>query len=270
MNRKQEGFGFVITLLILGWWIGSPAPVEPAEDTAVETVVVPAPPVEKGGDRSPPETVADVLKDLQASQEAADAGGTTPTLLPASASSCSCGGDKRKSCACKRCKCKTIASVSLRDAIRGYVEDGGQRAFVIGKTDWQHLVDEHGWAPGQLRGLNHDELQYLHGASHAGKLSSNQFVAANRNAAPFNPGAAARLPTASGADKLTIHMAPFHCPPCNTVKGYDWQGFDVSWVTGGADAYPTIAWFDKDGQRRVLRGAYSPKRVRWSFDRTME
>lgn len=243
MNRKKEGFGFVITLLILSWWIGSPAPVEPADDTAVETVAVPAPPDEKGGDRSPPETVVEVP---QVPQEAADAGGKTPTLLPASASS------------------------SVREAVRAYIKGGGQRAFVIGKADWQHLVDEHGWAPDQLRGLNHDELQYLHGASHAGKLSPNQFVAANRNAAPFNPGAAARLPTAPGADKLTIHVAPFHCPPCEQVKRMDWQGFDVSWVTGGADAYPTIAWRDKDGVRRVLRGAYSPSRVRWSYNRTME
>lgn len=56
MKRKKDGYGFVVTLLLLGWLIGSPAPVEPvpADDTPavvpVEAVsVIPSPPDEKGG-----------------------------------------------------------------------------------------------------------------------------------------------------------------------------------------------------------------------------
>jgi hypothetical protein len=53
MKPKKDGVGFVVTLLLLGWLIGSPAEVEPvpADDTPV---VVPSPPDEKGGDLGSP------------------------------------------------------------------------------------------------------------------------------------------------------------------------------------------------------------------------
>lgn len=68
--------------------------------------------------------------------------------------------------------------------------------------------------------------------------------------------------------EITIRVAPFYCPPCNALKRMDWDGFDVHWEIGGADAYPQISWMDSDGTRRVLTGPYRPDQVRWSWERT--
>jgi hypothetical protein len=254
--KNEKPVGFILTLLFLGWLLGSPGDAEPAVESAVTST-------ERGGDTpSLPQDVAVPGTDAPPTP-GSDVPPTTPVVASEPLTSCQCNGDPSR-CSCTNCRC------SVRCAIASYRKGGGQRAYVRGKSDWLHLVNDHGWDSDQLRGLTVDDLQYLHGASHAGKLESSQFVAASTNAAPFNPGAAVRHPTAPGADKpsITIHLADFKCPPCDVLKGYDWQDFDVTWVTGGADAYPSIAWHDKDGMRRVLRGAYSPWRVKWSWERT--
>lgn len=74
--------------------------------------------------------------------------------------------------------------------------------------------------------------------------------------------------TAPSKPSLRIALADFPCPPCDAVKAMDWSDFDVEWVTGGAESYPQISWLDKRGVRRVLTGAYTPSRVRWSWERT--
>lgn len=91
--------------------------------------------------------------------------------------------------------------------------------------------------------------------------------------APFSPDAAS--PAAPGADDnavqkpaITINLADFPCPPCETLKGYDWSEFNVTWETGGAESYPQISWTDKRGVKRVLTGAYTPRRVMWSYRET--
>lgn len=171
-------------------------------------------------------------------------------------------------------------AADLRAAIREYRASGGQRYYVRGKTDWQHLTQDHGWTAEQIRGLGLDELQFLHGATHTGAIQPEQFVAANRNAAPFAPETVS-LPSPGADNKpenkpenkpsITITVAPFHCPPCNQLKRMDWSGFDVTWKTGGSvQAYPEISWTDKRGTKRFLTGAYSPWRVKWSHDRTMD
>lgn len=93
--------------------------------------------------------------------------------------------------------------------------------------------------------------------------------------APFSPAAA--VPAAPGAENeavqkpaITINLADFPCPPCETLKGYDWGEFAVTWETGGAESYPQISWTDKRGVKRVLTGAYTPSRVMWSFRETMK
>lgn len=90
--------------------------------------------------------------------------------------------------------------------------------------------------------------------------------------APFTPDAPALLgaPGADDKPKLRINIADFPCPPCDTLKGYEWDAFDVEWVTGGAESYPQISWLDSRGVRRVLTGAYSPSRVMWSLRETMK
>lgn len=87
---------------------------------------------------------------------------------------------------------------------------------------------------------------------------------------PSTPPVATAPPAAADTKPaITITVAPFHCPPCNAVKAMDWSGFDVTWVTGGAvSAYPEISWKDKRGVKRILTGAYTPSRVRWSWERT--
>ena len=166
----------------------------------------------------------------------------------------------------------TGAPSDLRSAIRAYRDSGGVRYYVRGKSDSQHLTQDHGWSAEQIRGLGLDELQFLHGATHTGKIQPNLFVAAPGSAAPFTPADA--TPRPSGADTkpaITITVAPFHCPPCNQLKRMDWKDFDVTWKTGGnVRAYPEISWTDKRGTKRTLTGAYSPWRVRWSYDRTMD
>lgn len=77
MKPKKDGYGFVITLFLLAWWIGSPGDVEPVP--ADETVsVAPSPPDEKGGDPT---------EDASQDANAADAGVTvSETAAPASVS----------------------------------------------------------------------------------------------------------------------------------------------------------------------------------------
>lgn len=89
--------------------------------------------------------------------------------------------------------------------------------------------------------------------------------------APFSPDAVPPAdPGAESKPKLRINIADFPCPPCETLKGYSWDEFDVEWVTGGAPSFPQISWLDSRGVRRVLTGAYTPSRVKWSYDRTVE
>lgn len=56
--------------------------------------------------------------------------------------------------------------VSLKQRIAAYRARGGQAWYVRGKSDSQHLVDDHGWTWAQINGLSAIELQYLHGMSH--------------------------------------------------------------------------------------------------------
>lgn len=154
--------------------------------------------------------------------------------------------------------------VSLRAAIAAYRKAGGQRAYVRGMTDYQHLVRDHKWSDAQLKGLTFDELQYLHGASHAGKLTPDAFRA------PADATPATAPPAAPAADKpsITITVADFYCAPCNQLKAMDWKDFNVTWAVGGAPAYPQISWQDARGVTRVLTGAYTPSRVMWSWKAT--
>ena len=69
--------------------------------------------------------------------------------------------------------------------------------------------------------------------------------------------------------EITIKTAPFHCPPCEQVKGMDWSEFRVTWETGGAiQSYPEISWRDDRGVIRHLNGAYKPSQVLWSLSQT--
>lgn len=158
------------------------------------------------------------------------------------------------------------ASVSLKQAIAAYRRNGGVRYFVRGKTDAQHVVEDHGWTYAQIRGLTHDEIQYLHGASHTGKLQPSSF------GAPVERPAGAP-PSPAGSDsrpRLTITVAPFHCPPCNQVKRMDWSGFDVDWRTGGhvERGYPEISWRDESGKKWWKAGAYRPDQIMGLVERT--
>ena len=103
-------------------------------------------------------------------------------------------------------------------------------------------------------------------------LQPSKYVAGPTPPAPFTPPEATAPPAAADTKPaITITVAPFHCPPCNMLKSYDWSGFDVTWVTGGnVSAYPEISWIDHRGVKRILTGAYTPKRVRWSWDRTQQ
>jgi hypothetical protein len=74
-----------------------------------------------------------------------------------------------------------------------------------------------------------------------------------------------------GADKpsITITVADFYCAPCDELKAMDWSAFTVDWKVGGdVKAFPEISWIDQRGVKRVLTGAYSPKRVMWSWEKT--
>jgi hypothetical protein len=82
--------------------------------------------------------------------------------------------------------------------------------------------------------------------------------------APATPSHITRKP------KITITSpASFACPACETLKRYDWSGFDVTWVSADTEpVYPTISWTGANGVRQVLRRAYRPDQVRWSWERT--
>lgn len=84
----------------------------------------------------------------------------------------------------------------------------------------------------------------------------------------FGSGAQPPVADPKSVAKIAIRCAPFHCPSCNKLKTFDWTGFDVDWQIGGADVYPEISWTDKRGVKRVLYGAYTPKQVRWSWEKT--
>lgn len=78
--------------------------------------------------------------------------------------------------------------------------------------------------------------------------------------------------TAPVSDKpvITIAVAPFYCPPCEALKAMNWSGFDVTWKTGGANAFPEISWLDDRGVKRTLTGAYRPDQVLWSWRQTQD
>lgn len=79
---------------------------------------------------------------------------------------------------------------------------------------------------------------------------------------------AERTAAPSSKPAITIAVAPFYCAPCNALKAMDWSGFDVSWQTGGAAAFPEISWRDSRGVKRTLTGAYRPDQVLWSWQQT--
>lgn len=88
--------------------------------------------------------------------------------------------------------------------------------------------------------------------------------------APFSRGTEPSDPSPGAESKpaLTIRVAPFHCPPCEVMRGYDWSGFDVTWETGGTvqRGYPEASWKDSRGTLRWLSGAHTPNQVRWSME----
>lgn len=334
MKPKKDGYGFVVTLLLLGWLIGSPAEVDPvpADDTVS---VVPAPPDdEKGGDlgspaHDEPVRVTDdpssfvhtihVRNGNTGGQGSAThiRGGVYLTCrhvfdrsvssvevdgVPASGWSIASGPDFAV--------VRTKASSAAAALVNTSPLSDGQSLRVVGQKTGLHAgeLSPKRWSHGYRAvvcavptesgdsgaGVFNDagELVGVHWGSSGNEVFFTPLSEVSSMIQPTPGSVAADAPVAAAepfcdcdpctcancacgavsASKpsITIHVADFNCPPCDVLKGYDWQDFDVQWVTGGADAYPTIAWHDKDGVRRVLRGAYSPWRVRWSYDRTMQ
>ena len=64
---------------------------------------------------------------------------------------------------------------TLKAAVQAYMAAGGQIAYVQGKSDRAHLIEDHGWSAAQLTGLTQSELMYLHGATHNGKISPTDY-----------------------------------------------------------------------------------------------
>jgi hypothetical protein len=142
----------------------------------------------EGGDRSPPETVAS-----QGAQEAADAGGTKPTLLPASAScgaascgcdtgscTCNCGGDPAK-CVCAECSCvprrytrAELTKLANEHAMSQPLSANGNRMLAATVNPWNqvwnHLKNEHGFSAEQVDGLSFNQAKWLHSGAHAGVI----------------------------------------------------------------------------------------------------
>lgn len=294
MKDKKDGYGFIVTLLLLGWLIGSPAPTEtlPADDTVA---VVPSTLDENGGDPT---------EDASQDANAADAGVTvSETAAPASVSdyvhrihvrdgntggmgsATHIGGGVYLTCghvfgravssveidgvatsarwsvssgpdfAVVRTQAATAASATVNTA---ELSDG-QSLRVVGQKTGLHEgeLSPTRWSDGYRAvvcdvptesgdsgaGVFNDagELVGVHWGSTGNEVfftplsvveSMVQFVAANRNAAPFTP--AAVTPRPPGADNVPS--------PCVLEFGAPWCGPCQS-----DDAAQLKAWLERSG-----------------------
>lgn len=143
------------------------------------------------------------------------------------------------------------APVSLKQAIAAYRASGGVRYYVRGKSDAAHLVEDHGWTYQQIAGLSFDEIQFLHGASHTGKISPSEF--------PLNV-------VADASDSsITVYTTRGNwCAACNLVKGWaddDDLPFAVKVIYDESKPWlPYIEWHDSSGYRKWFGSQYSPSK----------
>lgn len=142
----------------------------------------------------------------------------------------------------------SVAPVSLKQAIAAYRAAGGVRYYVRGKSDAAHLVEDHGWTYQQIAGLSYDELQFLHGASHTGKISPSDYGT-----------------VCSTRPVVTVYTTRGNwCAACNLVKGWkddDDLPFDVSVVYDeGKPWLPYIEWKDRNGYRKWFGSQYTPSK----------
>lgn len=162
---------------------------------------------------------------------------------------------------------------SLRDAIRDYRQSGGVRYYVKGKTDAQHLTQDHGWTQQQIAGLSGDELQFLHGATHVGAIKPGDFpnvVAGTPTVTPFTPAESPSSVGGSTRPKIRIiSPATWDCGYCPGHRNQDWSAFDATFEKrDGLPSYPATEWVDARGVTRRLYGQRTPNQVRWSWERT--
>jgi hypothetical protein len=188
------------------------------------------------------------------------------TESPTAPSACRCGGDHRKAeCSCRSCRC-----TGLVNAIRDYRAAGGQPAYVRGKTDSQHLVDDHGWSVDQVRGLTVEQQQYLHGASHAGKITPESVAAP---VAPFSP-ETNRTPSPGAVPKPVVQcFTQDNCGPCRDSEGHNWsdERFAVAHtddnVPEWVEAFPCYYWKTKAGGWHRYYG-FDPAALARTWERT--
>lgn len=118
---------------------------------------------------------------------------------------------------------------TLRERIRAYRDSGGEPWYVRGKTDVQHLIDDHGWSSSELRGLTVAELQLLHGASHTGRIV---------------PGKTATIVAVSEPQEVIVYSpASFNCPACNAWRSVSIPGVEIKHVRkdwSGWRSYPVV------------------------------
>jgi hypothetical protein len=165
---------------------------------------------------------------------------------------------------------KQPVAKSLRDLIAEYKTAGGTQAYVRGKTDAQHLVEDHGWTYDQIRGLTVNEQRYLHGASHKGKITPDSLRPASRDGETDNP--PSEKPPGVHKPAITIvSPATWDCQYCPGYRNQDWSAFNVTFEKrDGLAYYPATEWTDKRGVTQRLSGTYKPDKVMWSYKKTME
>jgi len=163
------------------------------------------------------------------------------------------------------------AASDLRSAIKSYRESGGVRYFVRGKSDWRHLIEDHGWKAEQIRGLGLDELQFLHGATHTGRINPSNYVAVTPSA-PFTPEAVSLPPSGADTKPVVKCFTQANCKSCRNSEKHDWSSeeFTVTHTDKAPDwveAFPCYYWQAKSGRWKYYYG-FSPGELRRTWKAT--
>lgn len=144
----------------------------------------------------------------------------------------------------------TQPAPTLKEAVQAYMAGGGQVAYVQGKSNRSHLIEDHGWSAAQLNGLTQQELMYLHGATHSGKISPSDYPVIQTEAEPV----------IHVDDKPLVwgYYPSWQCDYCDRAKAHDWSKypFRIKWVLNDDEALRAYPAFHMKATKPNQKPAY--------------
>lgn len=131
---------------------------------------------------------------------------------------------------------------SLKEAVSSYVASGGQMYYTSGKSDRDHLIQDHGWTSDSLVGLTQRELMYLHGATHVGQISPQDYIP-NKPSPLVTDGPTVHRSESKRPVVFMYSPPGEYCHWCNQAERHDWSGYPFRIVKvekEGFRAYPVF------------------------------